>query len=77
MAMSTRFKRIVRQWVPQGLRDIYNVATGQAIVFEGVFDRWQEAERSAEGYAENSLFQHIEAAALSVKVGKAAWEPVG
>lgn len=68
---------IIRRWIPPGLRDLFNAATGYAIVFEGVFDRWEDAERAAKGYDENSLLRRIESAAQSVKNGEAAWEQDG
>jgi len=67
----------IRRWVPQGLRDIYNLTTGRAIRFKGTYNSWEDAERAAAGYAENSLFQRIEGAALAVKRGEAAWEQDG
>ena len=51
--------------------------TGNAIVFDGVFDDWQAAERVARGYADSSLIQRVEGAALLVKSGQAAWEQDG
>lgn len=70
-------KAFIRRWVPQGLRDIYNLATGRAIRFKGTYSNWEDADRAAAGYAEDSLFQRIERAALSVKDGEAAWEQDG
>lgn len=77
MSISPARKAFIRRWVPQGMRDIYNLATGRAIRFKGIYEHWEEAERAAAGYAEDALFQRIEDAALTVKSGDAAWEQDG
>lgn len=70
-------RQLIRHWIPQGLRDIYNTATGHAIRFHGIHADWGAAKRAAAGYADDTLFQRIEAAALAVRNGEAAWEQDG
>lgn len=59
------------------MRDLFNLWTGHAIRYRGVFQDWESATRAAGGYAEEALFARLEAAALAVKHGEAAWDQDG
>ncbi len=70
-------KTFLRRWVPQGVRDLLNRATGHAIYYSGHYANWSAALTAADGYAENHLIERLHAAALAVHQGKAAWEQDG
>jgi putative methyltransferase (TIGR04325 family) len=77
-ALVPRHRALIRHWIPQGLRDLYNRAAGRAIRYRGVFPDWPSAVAAARtGYAETALVQRLERAALAVKRGEAAWEQDG
>ncbi|MCG3142025.1 MAG: hypothetical protein HDKAJFGB_03390 [Anaerolineae bacterium] len=68
---------MIRRWIPQGMRDLFNLWTGHAIRYRGVYQDWESATRAAGGYAEEALLARLEAAALAVKRGEAAWDQDG
>ncbi len=72
-----RHRATIRSWIPQGLRDLFNLWTGHAIRYRGVYLDWESATLAAGGYAEEGLFTRLETAALAVKRGDAAWEQDG
>jgi putative methyltransferase (TIGR04325 family) len=75
--MPSRRLSLARRWIAPGLRDIFNRMTGHAIVYEGEFKRWQDAEAAAGGYDDDALVSRLEAAALAVGTGGVAWEQDG
>ncbi|MCG3203023.1 MAG: hypothetical protein NFCOHLIN_02926 [Gammaproteobacteria bacterium] len=75
--LARQHKAVIRKWSPQGMRDLFNRWTGNAIRYRGVYPDWESAVRAAGGYADEALFTCLEAAALSVNRGEAAWEQDG
>ena len=74
---SNKVKKLVRRWLPQGVRDALNRLFGYAIYFRGVFDDWQSAQADAGGYSEDLLVKRLCTAAREVREGNAAWEQDG
>ena len=72
-----RRRAFIRHWIPQGLRDFYNLASGRAIRYRGVYPDWAAAVKAARGYGEPALIERLAAAASSVQRGEAAWEQDG
>lgn len=75
--LAERHKAVIRRWIPRAMRDLFNLWTGHAIRYRGVYEDWESATLAAGGYAEKALFARLEAAALAVKRGEAAWEQDG
>ncbi|CAK0763319.1 Methyltransferase, TIGR04325 family [Gammaproteobacteria bacterium] len=70
-------KRIIRRWLPQGLRDLFNYWAGYAIFYRGEYVDWASAQAAAGGYDDDALLRRFTEAALAVKLGNAAWERDG
>ena len=56
---------------------MFNLATGRAIRFDGVYPDWDSARRAASGYDHADLLERLESAARAVASGAAAWEQDG
>ncbi|MER2513612.1 MAG: methyltransferase, TIGR04325 family [Nitrosomonas ureae] len=73
----SRRLKLIRRWIPQGLRDCFNRLSGHAIYYRGNYVHWGIARTAAGGYDEASLLKRLAAAAQAVKTGAAAWEQDG
>lgn len=70
-------RKLIRRWLPQGLRDWLNYLSGHAIYYRGEFADWAAARAAAGGYDEEALLERLAVAAHAVKTGSAAWEQDG
>lgn len=69
--------RLIRRWIPQGLRDWFNYLIGYAIRYRGEFPDWNAALNAAGGYDDEHLIERLANAARAVKEGSAAWDQDG